>query len=453
MPADARHPVAHDNGGMARSSSGPVVFLRQAEPRGTPSGWTLALDAMIAAGAAAAAIIETAHRGTRASTVIPGTAAVLGPAGVHAGFALLAAAALTALPLALRRVYPVTAWLVIVAAAVVVLQATTLPPVAVGTAVFGGYSAVVHSRYRNLAITVVLAVMIAVAPAFAGLLPRFPGRLTAILAVAPTVVAAGLGIRALRQRVSDSTAQLHSATQEHQAAAQRAAAEHAAATRRAVETERAHIAAELHDVVTHNVSVMVVQAGAARTVLASSPATAAEALLAVEASGRTALAELRSLLGLLSPPGGPPGDTAAALAPQPGLGELDSLIGRVSAAGLPVELAVRGTPQPLPPGADLAAYRVVQEALTNVLRHGGRAAASVMVAWGERLVITVSDDGRGPVPGEAGMRRRPGAGDGPGRGLLGLRERLSLYGGELDAGPRPGGGWQVRAVMPVGLAA
>jgi signal transduction histidine kinase len=452
-PGDAGRPAGLDNGSMAGSSGGPVAFLRQAEPRSTPSGWTLTLDALAAVGAAAVAVIETMSSGTRTSAFIPGIAAVPRVTGTHPGFMLLTAAALTALPLALRRVYPVTAWLVIVAASLVVLPATMLPAVAVGSAVFGGYSAVVHSRYRNLAITVVLAVMIAVAPAFAGLLPRFPGRLTAILAVAPTVVAAGLGIRALRQRVSDSAARLHRVTQEHRAATQRAAAEHEAATRQAVETERARITAELHDVVTHNVSVMVVQAGAARTVLASAPGAAAEALLAVEASGRTALAELRNLLGLLSPPGGPPGDTAAALSPQPGLGELDSLIGRVSAAGLPVELAVRGTPQPLPPGADLAAYRVVQEGLTNVLRHAGQAAASVMVAWGERLVITVSDDSRGLVPGEAGTRRRPGAGDEPGRGLLGLRERLSLYGGELDAGPRPGGGWQVRAVMPVGLAA
>jgi signal transduction histidine kinase len=137
---------------------------------------------------------------------------------------------------------------------------------------------------------------------------------------------------------------------------------------------------------------------------------------------------------------------AAALRPQPGLGELDALIGRVSAAGLPVELRVSGEPRPLSQGADLAAYRVVQEGLTNVLRHAGRAAASVGVEWGEELVITVSDDGGGS---------EPGCSDGngtPGRGLLGLRERLGLYGGELAAGPRPGGGWQVRAVMPAGTA-
>ena len=132
------------------------------------------------------------------------------------------------------------------------------------------------------------------------------------------------------------------------------------------------------------------------------------------------------------------GPVPAALRPQPGLGELDTLIGRVSAAGLPVELAVSGEPRPLPPGADLAAYRVVQEGLTNVLRHAGAATATVAIDWGESLVITVTDDGHG-------RRHRPRR---AGRGLLGLRERLALYGGTLAAGPRPGGGWQLRAVMP-----
>ncbi len=121
----------------------------------------------------------------------------------------------------------------------------------------------------------------------------------------------------------------------------------------------------------------------------------------------------------------------------------------MSAAGLPVELQVSGEPRPLSPGADLAAYRVVQEGLTNVLRHAGRAAATVDVEWGDELVITVSDDGGGG-PGDG--NDAPGGAGTPGRGLLGLRERRALYGGELAAGQRPGGGWQVRAVMPAGTA-
>jgi signal transduction histidine kinase len=186
------------------------------------------------------------------------------------------------------------------------------------------------------------------------------------------------------------------------------------------------------------------------------------------------MTELRNLLGLLSPPGAGmvtagaagtatprPGGDSAALSPQPGLSELDALIGRVSAAGLPVELRVSGEPQLLSPGADLAAFRVVQEGLTNVLRHAGRAATTVGVEWGKELVIMVSDNGGSAPSAGTGAAGRYGTDPGdadagtcaPGRGLSGLRERLAIYGGELTAGPRPGGGWQVRAVMPAGTAA
>ena len=257
---------------------------------------------------------------------------------------MLAAAALTALPLAWRRLYPITAWLVIIAA-IVIVQQDFVPKVALGTAVYAAYSAIAYSRYRNLAIAVVSLTTVTAAAEFGARFPQFqfPGRLTAIFVVLPAA-AAGLGIRELRRRLADSTARLR-----------RAAAEAAAATERALAAERARIAAELHDVVTHNVSVMIVQAGAARKILASSPPDAETALLAVEATGRDAMAELRNLLGLLSPsadgreaaalatrPGGDP----AALLPQPGLGELDALIGRVSAAGLPVELRVSGACRP-----------------------------------------------------------------------------------------------------------
>jgi signal transduction histidine kinase len=265
---------------------------------------------------------------------------------------------------------------------------------------------------------------------------------------------AGIGIRVLRRRLADSTARLR-----------RAAEEAKVATEQALTAERARIASELHDVVTHNVSVMIVQAGAARKILASSPADAEDALLAVEATGREAMTELRNLLGLLSPaadgtdqppaadphcPAGrsrAPGKNAApaTLLPQPGLGELDALIGRVRAAGLRVTLTVTGTARALPSGADLAAYRVVQEGLTNVLRHAGQASASVAAHWGDLLELTVTDDGQGT--GQAGQDDVRG--EGHGRGLLGLRERLALYGGELEAGPRPDGGWRMRAVLPL----
>jgi signal transduction histidine kinase len=402
---------------MRVRASGLLAFLTKAEPRSAPSGWALALDAAVAVGVAAGAVAEVAGRTMQSEFINPAGFLFVQSVPVHVSAATLAAAALSGLPLAVRRLYPITVWLVIVAAAVAMRGG--VPPVTFGAAVFAAYSAVVHSRYRNLAIAIVLAVTLGVTATYADTLPRFPGRLTALFAIVPAA-AAGLGLRELRRRLN------------------KAEAEQEAATRRALEAERARIAGELHDVVTHNVSVMVVQAGAARKILASSPGEAEEALLAVEATGRAAMAELRTLLGLLSPAGDNDGD--AALRPQPGLDELGALIERVSAAGLPVGLRVSGERRPLPPGADLAAYRVVQEALTNVLRHAGESAASVRIEWGEKLVITVTDDGRGTGGGP------------PGRGLLGLRERLSLYGGDLDAGPRPGGGWRVRAVLPVEAA-
>jgi signal transduction histidine kinase len=414
-----------DNGRMAGRMSRLLAFLRQAEPRSAPSGWAVALDTAVAVAATVGAVIEIRHQTATSAIAVPGGALITGSVPVRPAAAALAAAALTGLPLAVRRLYPLTAWAVIVAAIFVITRSDVqVPSVALGTAVFAAYSAVMHSRYRNLAIGVVLAASLLVTATYANELPRFPGRLTALFAIVPAA-AAGLGIRELRRRLTDSTARLR-----------RAAAEHEAATQRALAAERARIASELHDVVTHNVSVMVVQAGAARKVLAISPGEAEEALLAVEATGRAAMAELRTLLGLLSP-SDDGGAGEAALRPQPGLGELGPLIDRVSAAGLPVSLRVSGAPRALPPGADLAAYRVVQEALTNVLRHARESAASVRIEWGAELAITVTDDGRGTGGGP------------PGRGLLGLGERLSLYGGELAAGPRPGGGWRVQALLPL----
>ena len=240
-----------------------------------------------------------------------------------------------------------------------------------------------------------------------------------------------------------------------------------AATRRALALERARLASEMHDVVTHNVSMMVVQAGAARRVLSADPAEAIKALRAVESSGRTAMTELRHLLGLLSPPPGaaddggparpssPPGAGdprgAAGLAPQPGLDELREMIDRVGAAGLPVELNVSGTPRDLPAGLGLAVFRVVQEALTNVIKHAGKPPTDVRLSYEPTaLVVEVADGGR-PIPAAAPAPDAGGAGvpAGAGMGLLGLRERVALYGGEFAAGPRPGGGWLVTARMPV----
>ena len=224
-------------------------------------------------------------------------------------------------------------------------------------------------------------------------------------------------------------------------------------SRWAVAEERGRIARELHDVVAHSVSVMVVQAGAARRTLATSPDQAAAALGQIESTGRQALVEMRRLLGLLRD-----GDRedAAALAPQPSLEHLESLAAAAREAGLPVEVTVEGEPRPLPAGVDLSAYRIVQEALTNSLKHAGPARASVRVCYGrEVLEVQVTDDGgagaarRRPVHSarqSAGRSRPAKAG---GNGLIGMRERVAMFGGTLEAGARPGGGYRVAARLPL----
>jgi signal transduction histidine kinase len=205
--------------------------------------------------------------------------------------------------------------------------------------------------------------------------------------------------------------------------------------RAAVAEERRRIARELHDVIAHSVTLMTVQAGAARLLLAENPERAREPVLSVEETGRHALAELRRLLGILRPD-----QSEASLAPQPGLARIDDLLTRTRRAGLPVELAVAGEPRVLPPGVDLTAYRIVQEALTNAHRHAGPARAHVFLRYGiEVLELEVTNDGR----------IAPNGGDGIGHGLVGMRERVELYDGTFEAGPRAGGGYAVRARLPV----
>jgi signal transduction histidine kinase len=213
----------------------------------------------------------------------------------------------------------------------------------------------------------------------------------------------------------------------------------------AAAAERARIARELHDVVAHNVSVMVVQADGAAYALDSSPQRAREALGAISATGRRALAELRSLLGVLRDSAGP----AVALAPQPGLEQLEELVVEARSAGLPVSLTVEGVPRPVPQGEALAAYRVVQESLTNTRKHAGPGvSAAVTLRYAEEsLVISVTDDGRGA------SAPKDGALADPGHGLAGMRERVELYGGSMRSGPRAGGGYEVVAQLPLGLEA
>ncbi|MEU8888429.1 histidine kinase [Streptomyces sp. NPDC048442] len=223
----------------------------------------------------------------------------------------------------------------------------------------------------------------------------------------------------------------------------------------AVDAERARIAGELHDIVSHNVSLMVVQAGAAREVLATMPDEAATAMAAVETAGRHAMTELRHLLGLLapSPNGDDPADRAPELAPQPSLSRLSPLIDRIAFAGLPVEVRISGEPRPLPAGIDVTAYRIVQEALTNALKHAPGSAAEVTVRYADRFVrVEVLNSGPSVLAGtqqESRSGTRDGRADGAGHGLLGLRERVAVYGGDLDARRRLGGGFRVRARIPL----
>jgi signal transduction histidine kinase len=204
------------------------------------------------------------------------------------------------------------------------------------------------------------------------------------------------------------------------------------AAREAVVEERARIARELHDVIAHNVSMMVVQAGAERRVVQEG--TTREVLETVEQIGRSALTEMRRLVGMLR------SEVDNSLAPQPGLDDLATLAKQVREAGLPVELRVEGERRDLPAGIELSAYRIVQEALTNALKHAGDARAEVHVRYGpDSLELEIVDDGTTP----------PASVSGGGHGLVGMRERVALYGGRLDAGRRASGGFAVRVLLPI----
>ncbi|MBG0853442.1 sensor histidine kinase [Streptomyces spinoverrucosus] len=212
----------------------------------------------------------------------------------------------------------------------------------------------------------------------------------------------------------------------------------------AVAAERARIARELHDVVAHNVSVMVVQADGAAYVLDSAPDQAKKALETISSTGRQALAEMRRLLGVLRT--GEPQESGEYV-PQPDVGQIEDLVEQCRTSGLPVDFKVEGTPRPLPSGVELTAYRIVQEALTNTRKHGGpNAGASVrLVYFDDGLGLLVEDDGKG-APHEL---YEEGGLDGQGHGLIGMRERVGMVGGTLDAGPRPGGGFRISALLPL----
>jgi signal transduction histidine kinase len=209
--------------------------------------------------------------------------------------------------------------------------------------------------------------------------------------------------------------------------------------REAVADERARIARELHDIVGHALNLIVIQSGGAQRVFDSKPELVRDTLASIESTGRQALTDMERMLGVLraSDP------EADGLSPQPNLGHIDALAAQVSEAGLPVEVTVEGTPCPMPSSVDLSAYRIIQEALTNALKHAGPAHASVRIRYGpDNLELEITDDGRGTTP--SGDHD-----DHEGRGLIGMRERVGMFGGELTVGPRAAGGFRVHAMLPL----
>jgi signal transduction histidine kinase len=233
---------------------------------------------------------------------------------------------------------------------------------------------------------------------------------------------------AVRTRVEQAEVAESHATQAEQ--------ERDAVTRVAVAEERVRIARELHDIVAHSVSVMVLQVGAVRHQLPDAMTEDRDALMAVERAGRGALTEMRRLLSVMRRDG-----DGVDLAPQPGLDGLDSLIKEIGRAGLPVELRFAGERFPLPPGIDLSAYRIVQEGLTNALKHARASHAEVTVRYApDEVGIQVRDDGTGGTPSD---------GYGHGHGLIGIRERVRLYGGEMTAGTTNGGGFTLSTRLPL----
>ncbi|MEU7857257.1 sensor histidine kinase [Nonomuraea sp. NPDC049141] len=284
------------------------------------------------------------------------------------------------------------------------------------------------ASYRGLAMALGALLISFLAYALAGTVTPITGRNWSehlvVLIVLLAVWGAGRSLRLRRaylEELKDRAARLERAS--------------AADTRAARAEERSRIARELHDVVAHHVSVMTVQAAAARRVLASDPDLAREALSAIEHTGRMAMTEMRNIVGVLRT------DARAELGPQPGMQDLPALVEQMREAGLATRLSVEGDARPIPAGVDLAAYRLIQEGLTNSLRHAGPGAKAVVTVRHDprELDVRVEDDGRGA----AGLSGQPG------HGLVGIRERVALYGGILSIGPRPGGGFEVRARFPL----
>ena len=338
---------------------------------------------------------------------------------------------LVVLPLLLVRRWPIPVFVAVAAGATITGPESPAPWVQVAAVMVAAFTVgeLASDRSRSALVILIVASLVAIGFIASDGEP-FESVVLPFAFLVPSWLLGDI-VRGRRQEAARRAEAVERALRERDERLARAAAE-----------ERRHVARELHDVVSHAVSVMVIQAGAARQVLRSSPGEAETAMLAVESTGREAMNELRRFLGALSEE-----DEAAGLAPQPGLDELPALIVRVREAGLPASLEVAGDARTVSTSIEVTAFRIVQEALTNALRYAGRAATLVRLSWEpDQLRLEILDDG--PVAGTAPAH----ADAGTGRGLAGMRERASLIGGRLEAGPRIGGGYAVRAWLPLDAA-
>jgi signal transduction histidine kinase len=349
------------------------------------------------------------------------------PVGMLAvGYALVL---LHTLPLAARRRFPGTVLGISVASGLAI-GALGLPPFFLGPAILVAVYSVAAYGDRRVALAGLAAAELGLAA-----VQLTPGKFEApvvwvqfaLIIGAAWLLGYFVGDRHVyAARLEERTAELEQAREE--------------LARRAVAEERLRLARELHDVVAHSMSVIAVQSGVGAHVAESRPEEVGKALSAIEATSRATLEELRRLLGVLRQDSEP----QASLAPVPGLADLEGLLGEVAKAGLAVRLQVEGTPSPLPAGVDLSAYRIVQEALTNVVKHAGPAQAQVTIGYRDRdVTVEVTDDGRGAAAPTGDGR------GGTGHGLVGMRERVAAFGGDLETGPRPGGGFRVAARLPL----
>jgi signal transduction histidine kinase len=372
-----------------------------------------------------------------------------------------AATALAVLPAALRRRWTRTVLALVATggAALTALSTSVGLPLAVAFVMY-----LIPLRFPpQEALRLLVGTLLVTAAGFAvfGVVPHGIYRTGGIAKAAGLLLVGGLLITAAWM-IGNSVRQQRAYLAGRQAQAERRAHEQMAEARRASSEERLQIARELHDVVAHSMSLIAVQAGVANYVVAAQPEEAARALSSIEQISRGALREMRALLGVLrsdapaagSGPagdgGGPASPGRAGLVPAPGLGDLDRLVARTAEAGVRVDLDVRGERPSLPAGLDLAAYRVIQEAITNVIKHAATDCCRVALAYQEdALTLEITDSGHGADgsgPGSAGAGHGSPA---EGHGLAGMRERVGMYGGKLRAAPRPEGGFRVTAWFPL----